>query len=239
MKTLHYLACAIVLTDGITAATAQPVDLSRLPLRQATAGAAADYSKAELLVGLVDHVFIARVGKEQGTFKLVNFNWPSTLWQVSVVTNIKGNLQGQVEIIQEGGVMDGFYHRTRSSDPLDPDGAGLLKAGATYILAVSSLGEATRYTNANRVLTGPLFLVSGNYSRILLSTDPTISDQEIARIARLQVARLLEGYANEKLSPRAASRPAALNSFSSLSADEKARLQRQLDALKKDLASTP
>ncbi len=96
---------------------------------------AADFSDNRILMGASHNVFVGKVIRQTGEKE--RGIGPETQYQVVVIENIKGNLEGTVTVDQEGGyrdnilyVMDGDIGTTGKDA-----NAYLLQPGSTYLLA--------------------------------------------------------------------------------------------------------
>lgn len=81
-------------------------------------------------IGFSDYVFVGKVIKENGRF-ITDYDSPRTLYQISVIENLKGNLQEDIEVIYPGGYMkDGTLILSRGDHIIDES---LLDINETYI----------------------------------------------------------------------------------------------------------
>lgn len=93
-----------------------------------------DFSDARKLVGAVDNVFLGRVKAQQGTHTNAGAT-PWTLFEVEVLHNIKGSLQGTVIVEQQGG----FDEEDNAIILVEND--PLLQPEQTYLFASKRNGD--------------------------------------------------------------------------------------------------
>ncbi|MCE9548793.1 hypothetical protein K8Q98_00095 [Candidatus Nomurabacteria bacterium] len=174
----------------------------------------ADFSNDEVLVGASHNIFVGKIvgqagSKERGI-------GPETQLQVEVIENIKGKLEGQVTVSQQGGYKDGIlYVVGEGRDALKKDGENsfLLKEGSTYLLA-------TRYNEKENWHT-----LNSFPSASKLITSKNISGKELRNIARSdpRVNQLKQAYPYEVLLEADIKSGKTLNSYKSLVESMKAR----------------
>lgn len=108
---------------------------------------AADFSDDRILVGGSHNVFAGKVVKQVGSEEYSST--PSTQFDVEVVKNIKGNLNGTVVVDQLGGYKDGVLYLvhddTVTSDDIE-GGTPLLTQGSTYLFTARYNEGKDQYT---------------------------------------------------------------------------------------------
>jgi hypothetical protein len=139
----------------------------------------------KLLIGAAHNVFVARVIRKVGLSDLPNNPKPHTRFEVEVVLNVKGNLQGKVFIDQFGGIKDGAVYRAAGDGHVP-----LLEPGATYALVTRS--PAVNPDNIYRLATPP-------NACSMISQDTSLSAQalEVLAAKSKRVSELREAYVNE------------------------------------------
>lgn len=95
-----------------------------------------DINNPREVVGFSDNVFLGKVIKQVGTKSLNAY--PETQFDVEVLDNIKGELNGTIKVNQQGGY-DGEYLFLMEDDKL-------LLEGQTYLFATRYLKEENWYT---------------------------------------------------------------------------------------------
>ena len=96
-----------------------------------------DISSYEGTMRVADNVFVGKVTKQVGT--RARYENPETQFEVEVIDNIKGNLQGTTIVSQEGGYKNGVLYRSSGDITVASDGSvkdkenGLMKEGETYL----------------------------------------------------------------------------------------------------------
>lgn len=154
-------------------------DSNNIPTFYSHATYAYDLSSPEKAVGAVDYVFVGKVNSIKRTeyrdpveietvadgSKVKVVSEPYTVYNMSVIKNIKGNLKEDVEIVQKGGIAkdeDSYILFEETS---------LLEKGKYYIIlayAVSENGELqinSKYT----------------YVKIDIDSEEEINDEEIVK----------------------------------------------------------
>ena len=97
----------------------------------------ADLASYQGTMKVADNVFVGKVIKQVGT--RARYENPETQFEVEVVDNIKGNLQGTAIVSQEGGYKNGVLYRSSGDITVVSDGSvkdkenGLMKEGETYL----------------------------------------------------------------------------------------------------------
>lgn len=173
----------------------------------------ADFSDDRVLMGGSHHVFVGKVVKRVGGVELPGApGHPTTRFIVEVVENIKGNLQGNVLIDQEGGYSRGELLVGESGDTLVPgsgyDNSYFLQPGSTYVMAVRSIGAS------KNPQIGHLLGLHPN-SKKLLSSNPTLTPDELRILADQdeKVISFKNAYPNEILLDVDVKNGNALNSY--------------------------
>ena len=159
---------------------------------------AADFSNNRVLMGASHNVFVGKIIKQVGDKE--RGIGPETQFEVQIVFNIKGNLQGGVTVDQEGGYKNGILYYVQS-------GAPLLIPGATYLLATRYSSQEKWYT-LNPSLSGSQFIIN----------DSNLSIDQLKTLARndIRVKQLEAAYPNEILLDADIKNNNALNSYQSL-----------------------
>lgn len=161
---------------------------------------ARDLNNNTNLVGESQNVF---VGKIIGQTKSGGGN---TQFDVRIIKNIKGNLQGTVSVSITGGYSNGIFYLM--------DGSTWLDAGSTYLLA-------TRYAGGN-----VYHLISFPAAWKLLSQDSSLADAQLSALAENdpRVQQLEAAYPKETLLPIDVAYHNTSNSYQSLTEAQKAAL---------------
>lgn len=108
-------------------------------------------------IGYADYVFVGKVIKENERF-MTDFGSPRTTYQITVIDNLKGNLQENIEVIYPGGYnADGTLILSRGDYIVDES---LLDINKTYIfvgigqsrggILLQSLYTDTPYSEENK-----------------------------------------------------------------------------------------
>ncbi len=108
-------------------------------------------------IGYADYVFVGKVIKENERF-MTDFGSPRTTYQITVIDNLKGNLQEDIEVIYPGGYnSDGTLILSRGDYIVDES---LLDINKTYIfvgigqsrggILLQSLYTDTPYSEENK-----------------------------------------------------------------------------------------
>jgi hypothetical protein len=124
-----------------------------------------------------------------------------TQFAVQVVDNVKGNLQGTVNVGVTGGYRDGVFYVAKGNTWLAP--------GSTYLFATRYNGENGSYR---------LIRFDTPVSWKLLSEDSTLTTTQLQAIAQgdPRVKQLEAAYPNERLDPADVAGHIAWNSYQSL-----------------------
>lgn len=123
-------------------------NIIRLPITNVTSSMwSEDLGSYEGTVKAADNVFVGKVIKKTGA--RARYETPETQFEVEVIRNVKGNLQGTAIVSQEGGYKDGILYRssddiTATGDkPVKEKDDGLMKEGETYLFVImySEMGK--------------------------------------------------------------------------------------------------
>lgn len=141
----------------------------------------ADFSDDRLLVGFAENVFLATIGQRVSDRDMSGT--PATQFSAQVLTNLKGDLSGEIVVSQvpEDDVIeiesDGSY---RHPHPL--------QRGATYILATSYDTQRNQHT-----------LLPHFNAHILVSNEPSIDAEQLNRmlLSSLRYAELNEALKHQ------------------------------------------
>ena len=144
------------------------------------AHAVTDLSDDRKLAGFTQDIFIGRVLEKLGQTE--ERGWPETQFKVRVLDALKGEVQGDITVNQQGGIReaDNSIYR-REGDP------NLLEAGKTYLFA-------TRYYDAEDWHT-----VMPGYGNLAIKDSKDLSDVEVlssSHTVQLKV-RFSDAIANE------------------------------------------
>lgn len=132
-----------------------------------------DYSDNQTLIATSDNVFVGKVvtmvSEKEGLS-----GHPGTQFTVEIVSNIKGNLSGNILVDQTGGYRNGVLYAMEGDNVRESDGdkSALLQPGSTYVLSVKYSNERQWY-----------HLNSHSNARKLLSTDNDLTIQELRDLA--------------------------------------------------------
>jgi hypothetical protein len=144
----------------------------------------ADFSEDENLVGAADNIFVGKVISGYGNKQ--RGSGPETQFKVEVVDNIKGELNGEVVVNQQGGYRDGELYVFEGDLFSDNDKESLLQVGSTYLFS-------TRKSELNNWYT----LISYPEANVLLAPEERyITKAEIKEHKR--VKELTSAYPKEK-----------------------------------------
>lgn len=181
---------------------------------------AADFANDKILIGGSHNVFIGKVIEQAGTS--TGAVGPETEFSVQVISNIKGNLQATVIVRQIGGYKDGVLYMVEGG-PQEGDVVGPANDGSDYMLQPGNTYLfATRYNADHNWHT----LNSFSTARETISTNSALNTAQLqslaARDARVQ--ELQAAYPKEVLLVADISHSNTLNSYQSLSEQQKAAL---------------
>jgi hypothetical protein len=183
----------IVVVFGILALRTNVI---KLPITRYMQGSyAADYSNNKILVEEVPHIFIGKVMRKVGD-ETLGIRSISTQFSVEVISNIKGELSGNVVVAQMGGYKNGILYAFRDDSAREASDDGesyLLEPGSTYLFATGVYPEKNWY-----------ILFPHPSARKLLSEDSGLSGGELRtlsendnRVKELKDAFLLTQEATE------------------------------------------
>lgn len=168
------------------------------------------------LVGSAHNVFVAKILE-----KIKNDDsdiTPVTQFSAEVVYNIKGQLDGRINIQQEGGYKNGILYTVQDGDVILPDGRreGLLVPGHAYLFF-------TRSTPGENIY----HMISYYKARKLISQDASLSLDELKVLAERdeRVKELKIAYKNEILNKIDVKNNYTRNTYQSLSEEEKRALE--------------
>jgi hypothetical protein len=168
----------------------QSPELSRSRVVSIDSEYAADFSNDAILVGASHNIFVGKVIAKSGTKE--RGIGPETQFQVEVVENIKGDLQGVVTVNQQGGTSNGVLYIVNGDTLSSTNYAQtyMLEPGATYLFATRYSPEEAWYT-----------LNPYPTARKALSFNPSITDTQIRELADIdpRVNQLKAVYPNEVL----------------------------------------
>lgn len=80
-----------------------------------------NFSDERVLVGFSDNVFIGKVKNKKGTKKDGDMNSPLTYYEVQVIENIKGSLNGTAVVAQDGGYIGRSLYLVENDKLLQKD----------------------------------------------------------------------------------------------------------------------
>jgi len=137
------------------------------------------------LVGAAHNVFVGKVVRKLGND--VQDGIAFTSYEVAVMSNVKGKLQGTVTVFQQGGYKNGFLHVMRSDDS-PKTGIPLLEVGSTYLLASRHRMEKDWH-----------YLLPTMRAEEIISSDPEFgSENDMSAIGGSpRIAALRAAYINE------------------------------------------
>lgn len=156
-----------------------------------------DFSDDRKLMGSSHNVFVGKIIKQVGNEDIGI--GPVTQFEVEVIGNIKGDLNGTVVILQQIGYENGILHA--------PHGGSLMQPGETYLLATrNSDGQGWYYVNPHP-----------NGSK-LISRDATLDKIQLQNLAKNdeKTMKLQEAYKNEILLVEDVEQNNTRNSYQSL-----------------------
>jgi len=157
---------------------------NRQPVSGGSGSLPAHIDDDRYLMGMSHYVFVGKVHTKTGSDFMVDV-LPSALYEVEVILNIKGILQGNVTIAQLGitHYRNGRLYSIFGDNPLQP--------GATYLFATRYLVKDNMYA-----ISGP------PYDRKLMTSDSGLSNAQLKELALKdeRVRALQAAYPNEILS---------------------------------------
>lgn len=135
------LLMSVLAVEIYTASVNQPT-ISSIHLQYT-----ADFSDDRILVGGAHNVFVGKVIKQVGNEEYSGT--PSTQFDVEVIKNIKGDLNGTVVVDQLGGYKDGVLYLV-NNDIVAPNdikgGTPLLTTSSTYLFTTRYNERKNQYT---------------------------------------------------------------------------------------------
>jgi hypothetical protein len=175
-----------------------------------------DYADGSILMGASHNVFVGKVIRQIGTRN--RGLGVETQFAVHVVLNLKGDLQGNVTVNQEGGYQNGvLYVIADGTESQDIDGHRyLIRPGFSYLFA-------TRYSPTYDWYTLNPFPTASK----VISTNSALDASELRNIASSdsRVMQLQNIYPNEKAFYADIAHNNTRNSYRSLSGDQKVALK--------------
>lgn len=169
----------------------------------------ADFSDDGVLVGASHNIFVGKVIREVGN-KDIGIG-PVTQFEVDVIQNIKGGLEGKVTVLQQGGYKNGILYVVSEGDVKAPDNSAtgyLLQPGSIYLFS-------TRYNEGQNWY----YLNSHPNALKLISRDENLDKVQLQALIQNdeKVIKLQEAYKNEILLDTDVKNNNARNSYQSLS----------------------
>lgn len=143
-KTTMSLTLAAVITGGFLGANylnSEQASAEKVVVREAHANFIDDFSDKKKLVGATDNVFLGKVVEHAGAKSLDG--GPETQFTVEVITNVKGNLSGNVLVNQQGGYIE---NEAGETELLLIEDDQLLVPGETYLFATRYLESENWHT---------------------------------------------------------------------------------------------
>jgi hypothetical protein len=142
----------------------------------------ADFTDDRALMGASHNVFVGKVLEQIGTKE--RGIGPETQFKVQVIENIKGELDGEVVVDQEGGYKNGILYIFGEGDGK----SYLLQPGSTYLFA-------TRYNKNENWYT----LISHPAGKKVISSDGSMGQKQLKMTAQSdnRVIELKEAYKDE------------------------------------------
>lgn len=171
---------------------------------------AADYSDDKVLIGASHNIFVGKVIKQVGSES--HLGVPKTQFEVQVISNIKGDLNGLVTVDQLGG----FNNSTLYTEGKMP----LLEPGITYLLT-ARYNEKYKWYSLNGHSNGWK----------ILSKDNSLGVDELSALSQTdeKVISLRNAYPNEVLLNADIAHKNTRNSFKSLPVEERALILSELE----------
>ena len=178
-----------------------------------------------VLMGSSHDVFVGKVIAKIGTREEIlgdGVALPISQFSVEPIWNIKGNLQSRVVVEQLGGYQNGVLVVGDSDGELGPHGGPghgyLLQPGLTYVLS-------TRYESV-----GVYYLWDFPTASQLVTSDSNLSHEQLQMLSANngRVQQLEAAYPNEVIPADDVRNHRAFNSYSSLTAADKAALPYQI-----------
>lgn len=147
--------------------------------------AIANFSDDAELVGAAHNVFVGKVIKKQDSF--VEGRLAFTPYEVVVLSNIKGDLEGTVTVLQNGGYKDGFLQILHDSE--SPDGR----------LPFPEVNQLYLFSSRHNVEADVHYLLPTIHAMEKVSSNTEFGAQaDIAAITKsVRIEELREAYKNE------------------------------------------
>lgn len=176
-----------------------------------------DVENSGALIGAANNAFIGKVVRKIPDSKMLSA-FPETQYEVEVIENIKGNLNGTVTVNQEGGIIDGTLYASEDSDIKTSSGATefLLTEGSTYFFATRFLESENWHT-----------VIGHRTARELISEIPTATAQEILKFSYTneRVQEIAEAYTKEIPLEADVISGNVANAYTSLSTEQKEKVE--------------
>ena len=200
-------AASFTSLQPIKASTSQKSN--RIAIKEIDPEYAADFSYDRILVGASHNIFVGKViqqvgNKDRGV-------GPETQFQVQIISNIKGNLNGNVVVDQQGGYLNGVLYVVGGGNgsgdvvlPVKSVTSYLLQSGSTYLFATRYNSQLDWYT-LNPYPTASKLL--SNNSGLDITTLQNLSLND-SRVKQLKAA-----YPNEMLLTADVAHNNILNSY--------------------------
>jgi hypothetical protein len=185
-----------------------PVDEIVIPPREVHPIYPTNYSKDEVLMGSAHHVFVGKITKQIGKRPISSI--PATQFEAEVVYNIKGNLEGNVIVEQQGGYVGEILYVISGGDIkniIESFEGYLLEPGNTYLIA-------SRYNSKDDWHT----MMSYYGGHKLINQNNNLNKSQLQEISRdnARVKELEEAYKNEVLLEADIRSNNTLNSYESI-----------------------
>lgn len=164
----------------------------------------ADFINPRVLVGASHNAFVGKVIRQVGSER--HDLWPETQFEVQVISNIKGNLEGIVIVNQEGGYKDRVLYVFELGD----SDSYMLEPGSTYLMA-------TRYSKQY----GWYTVISHEAGKKLITNDDSKDEAQLRAMIEndSRVAELEGAYKHEILLDADVKNNNTLNSYNSLNGE--------------------
>jgi hypothetical protein len=184
-----------------------------------------DVFSDEPLVGGSNNVFVGKVNKQIGSESSPGYHGIEGQFDVTVLFNIKGRLDGNIVVDQMGGLKNGVFQMI-SGGATTPE-EYILQPGTTYLFASRNRGREDRH----------VISVPGR-SWQLISNDSKLSSAELLSVIMKDpnVIKYKEAYINEKIPM--GEKYTAVNSFKNLPAAEQEKIKAEVAQMKAE-ASQP
>ena len=140
----------------------------------------ADFDDDKVLMGASHNVMVVKILDEKSEAGYSDM--PSTLFSAQVISNIKGELEGEITLMQQAGYEHGILYVQENDE--------LMKPGETYLVA-------TRYNSERNFYT----IKSHPNGKKLISKDKNLDEKELIILSEKsdRVLSLKKAYPNEIL----------------------------------------